>query len=340
MKKLRNLMFVFLLLMAVICLTLGLLFKHYTSSVGESSETVTVELNNGSQIGDSLEKAGLIRSATFYKIYLKLFNIDSKQFKDGIYQLNKEMDLKEIIEKLKIGSNYNPDEISITFKEGINMRELAKVIQANTSNTYESNNNNNLNNENHYYNIGENKFNYKEYKKNNNNQYKQRKNNNYIQKQNNIKVGVGKTVNLSLNKINELNIRNGSLERTNMSLNKKLLDKERLISKLVRTINALKNNTNNENENKLNFLINEFNDSKKILAELKTKNDLILKMGSKINVIEQEINKLKRTQTGEDKFNTEKKIQNDNSTDRIEFIDTKKEKSSLLEYNISNNKRS
>lgn len=137
MKKLRNLMFVFLLLMAVICLTLGLLFKHYTSSVGESSETVTVELNNGSQIGDSLEKAGLIRSATFYKIYLKLFNIDSKQFKAGIYQLNKGMDLKEIIEKLKIGSNYNPDEISITFKEGINMRELAKVIQANTSNTYD-----------------------------------------------------------------------------------------------------------------------------------------------------------------------------------------------------------
>lgn len=138
MKKLRNLMFVFLLIMAVICVTLGLLFRHYTSPVGGGNEIVTVELKgNASQIGESLEKAGLIRSATFYKIYLKLFNIDSTKLKDGTYQLNKEMTLREIIDKLLEGTNYNPDEISITFKEGINMRELAKVIAKNTSNSEE-----------------------------------------------------------------------------------------------------------------------------------------------------------------------------------------------------------
>ena len=137
MKKLRNVMFVFLLLTAVICLTLGLLFKHYTSPVGGSSEVITVELKgNGSQIGESLEKADLIRSATFFKIYLKLFNI--KDLKAGTYQLNKEMPLKEIIDKLKEGTNYNPDEISITFKEGINMRDIAKVIATNTNNTEDS----------------------------------------------------------------------------------------------------------------------------------------------------------------------------------------------------------
>ncbi len=137
MKKLRNVMFVFLLLTAIIAVSLALLFNHYTSPVGGSSEAITVELSNGSQIGDSLEKAGLIRSATFFKIYLKLFNIDSTKFKAGTYQLNKEMSLKEIIDKIIEGTNYNPDEISITFKEGINMRQIASVIASNTNNTEE-----------------------------------------------------------------------------------------------------------------------------------------------------------------------------------------------------------
>ena len=54
MKKLRNLMFVFLLIMGAICLTLGLLFKHYTSAVGGSSETIEVVIpknSNGEKIG-------------------------------------------------------------------------------------------------------------------------------------------------------------------------------------------------------------------------------------------------------------------------------------------------
>ena len=134
MKKLRNIMFVFLLLTAVFFATLGLLYRHYSSPVGGSSDPIKVELKgNGSQIGESLEKADLIRSATFFKIYLKLFNI--KDLKAGTYELNKEMSLKEIIEKLQKGNNFSEDEISITFKEGINMREIAKVIASNTNNT-------------------------------------------------------------------------------------------------------------------------------------------------------------------------------------------------------------
>ena len=136
MKKLRNIMFVFLLLTAVIVIVLCLLFNHYFNPVdSDDNNIVTVELVNGPQIGESLEKAGLIRSATFYKIYLKLFNVDSKQFKAGIYQLKKSMSLKEIIDKLKEGSSYNPDEITITFQEGITMRKVASIIASNTNNT-------------------------------------------------------------------------------------------------------------------------------------------------------------------------------------------------------------
>lgn len=138
MKKLRNVMFVFLLLMAVVCISLGLLFKHYSSPIGGSSETITVTLKgNGVDMAKTLEKEGLIRSTTFFKIYLKLFNIDAKDLKAGTYKLNKEMSLKEIIDTIKKGNNFNEDEISITFKEGITMRKVAEVIDNNTNNTTE-----------------------------------------------------------------------------------------------------------------------------------------------------------------------------------------------------------
>ena len=134
MKKLRNVMFVFLLLTAIICITLGLLFRHYSSPVGDSPDPITVTVKgNGSQIGEVLYKEGLIRSTTFFKIYLKLFNI--KELKAGTYKFNQAMSLKEIIDILKEGNNFSEDEISITFKEGITMRDIAKVIASNTNNT-------------------------------------------------------------------------------------------------------------------------------------------------------------------------------------------------------------
>lgn len=139
MKKLRNVMFVFLVLAFIICLTLGLLFRHYSSPVGGSNEMIKVTLkgNNAIEMAETLEKEGLIRSTTFFKIYLKLFNIDGKELKAGTYNLNKEMSLREIIDALRKGNNYNEDEISITFREGITMRDVAKVIANNTNNKEE-----------------------------------------------------------------------------------------------------------------------------------------------------------------------------------------------------------
>ena len=138
MKKLRNLMFVFLLIMGAICLTLGLLFKHYTSAVGGSSETIEVVIpknSNGEKIGKILEEKELIRSTTFFKIYLKLFNI--KKLNNGNYKFNKEMTLKEIVDKLQETNYNNENEISITFQEGINMRKIASIIASNTNNKEE-----------------------------------------------------------------------------------------------------------------------------------------------------------------------------------------------------------
>ena len=136
MKKLRNLMFVFLLICSVIIVTLCLLFNHFTSAVGGDSEMITVDVKgNGSQIADILAEKELIRSTTFFKIYLKLNNI--KNLKAGKYQLNKNMSLKEIIDTIKKGNNYSEDEISITFPEGITMRKIASIIESKTNNKEE-----------------------------------------------------------------------------------------------------------------------------------------------------------------------------------------------------------
>ena len=138
MKKLRNVMFVFLLLTAIICITLGLLYRHYTSPVGGGPLPIVVTIPEGAsseKIGQILEENGLIRSTTFFKIYLKLFKIN--KLNHGSYKLNKEMSLEEITEELQKTNYNNEDEISITFKEGITMRDVARVIERNTNNSYD-----------------------------------------------------------------------------------------------------------------------------------------------------------------------------------------------------------
>ena len=134
MKKLRNIMLICLVVVGLGLITLGLLFNHYSSPIGDENEKVTISLKgNGEAIGKDLETNGLIRSAKFFKIYLKLFKIDG--LKAGKYELNKGMSVKEIIEVIKKGNNFNENEISLTFKEGINMRSIAKVISTNTNNS-------------------------------------------------------------------------------------------------------------------------------------------------------------------------------------------------------------
>lgn len=86
-------------------------------------------------VGKILKENDLIRSSTFFEIYIKLFNVGD--FKASTYYLSKDMDLKNIIETLEKGNSYNKDQITITFKEGINIRRLATIIKDNTNNSYD-----------------------------------------------------------------------------------------------------------------------------------------------------------------------------------------------------------
>lgn len=137
MKKLRNLMIVFLLLLGSIFVTLGLLYNYYSSPVSRHDEEKKVVIESGissGEIGQVLKENNLIKNETFFKIYLKLFNIND--LKAGTYLLKENMSLDEIVELLEEGNSYNEDEIEIKFPEGINMRKIATIIENNTNNSY------------------------------------------------------------------------------------------------------------------------------------------------------------------------------------------------------------
>lgn len=85
-------------------------------------------------IANNLEEKDLIKSKLAYKIYLKTHK--ANEIKIGKYELNQNMGVKNIINTLT-GDNYKEDYINITFKEGLNIRQIAKIIEENTENTEE-----------------------------------------------------------------------------------------------------------------------------------------------------------------------------------------------------------
>lgn len=139
MKIFRNVALCILAVFTVTVITLCTLYNINISAVSKSDDTkIEVVVEKGmsrSKVGELLEEKGLIRSSTFFSIYLKLFGSDD--FKATTYYLSKNMDLKEIIKTLEEGNSYNPNQVVIQFKEGINMRKVAEIISNKTNNSYD-----------------------------------------------------------------------------------------------------------------------------------------------------------------------------------------------------------
>ncbi len=128
---------VFLTIISAIVITLGCLFFNYNTdpvSKDETNISFIVEPNSTYlSLTNKLKKADLIRSEFGYKLCVKLFS--PKLLKAGKYQLNKAMGTIKIIDTLEAGKVTNPDVVMITFREGLNMRAIAKLIAKNTPNT-------------------------------------------------------------------------------------------------------------------------------------------------------------------------------------------------------------
>lgn len=136
MKKYKIIIILLAVLLAVIFL-IGFYYNYQISPISKDSEKVVVEIKEGTiaSIGDTLYDNKLIRNTFIFKLYVKLNGIND--LKASTYEFNRNMGLKEIINMLKEGNSYNPDEVRITFKEGLNVRKIAKVIEENTNNSYD-----------------------------------------------------------------------------------------------------------------------------------------------------------------------------------------------------------
>ncbi len=111
-------------------------YKFQLSPIGTVDNTVKIEIPknaSGSQIASILEDNELIKNKNFFKLYLKLNNINN--LKHGVYNLHQGMGVKNIIDILIIGTTLTGNEIDILFREGINIRQVARAIGNNTTNT-------------------------------------------------------------------------------------------------------------------------------------------------------------------------------------------------------------
>ena len=137
-RKLKKKFKIILVLVAILLIGIATLlgtYCYFKSPVSNDKKEVSIVIENGSTISDIaalLKKEGLIKNENFFKLYVKLKKVSNVYA--AKYYFSPSMNLDEIINTLNEGG-YNENEISITFKEGINIRGIAKLIKENTSNS-------------------------------------------------------------------------------------------------------------------------------------------------------------------------------------------------------------
>ena len=130
----KSVFLIVLLVLSIFSMFILLYLLGPGSSKGKDVSFIVTEGESLHEIASNLKKEGLIKSKKFFLGYVVLKN--SKEVYAAKYDLNTNMKLSEIVSTLKSGGK-NADEITITFKEGLNMRQIAKVIEEETDNSYD-----------------------------------------------------------------------------------------------------------------------------------------------------------------------------------------------------------
>lgn len=136
-KKVKKVLFLILaLLLVIIASIFGILF-YLSSPVSSHSKNIEIIIPSGyshHDIASLLKEKDLIKSEKMFIFYTKLYKADN--IYAAKYNLKQNMNLKEIIEALENGGE-NPNQINISFPEGINIRKIASIVEENTNNTKE-----------------------------------------------------------------------------------------------------------------------------------------------------------------------------------------------------------
>ncbi len=139
MKKVRKFSWSkFLLFLLVLIITLFLIligiYKFETSPVSSKTDPVVITIDKGDNyynIADKLKKHNLIKSVSFYKLYLKL--VTPKELTVGDFELNEAMSVSEIVKVLGDKNNKKNNTIKLTFREGLNIAGMAKIVEQKTN---------------------------------------------------------------------------------------------------------------------------------------------------------------------------------------------------------------
>ena len=139
LKKIWKIVGGLVLFFVTVIITLIIIYNYELSPCDKKDNTkVEFTITSGTSTRDiakNLEEVNLIHNKTFFVAYLKLKKLNNIQA--TTYSLKRNMSMKEIIEIITSGKGYNPNEINLTFKEGKNLRSIAKVISDNTNNSYD-----------------------------------------------------------------------------------------------------------------------------------------------------------------------------------------------------------
>ena len=137
MKNFRNMAIILLVVFTTVILALGVYYKVKMAGTSNSDTKKIVNIEEGTinDIAKTLKDNNLIKNVSIFKVYIKLTN--KSNLKAGTYELSENMGVEKIVKILEEGTKYNPNEISITFKEGINIRKIATLISENTNNSYD-----------------------------------------------------------------------------------------------------------------------------------------------------------------------------------------------------------
>lgn len=130
-------------LLLIVCLIATGIFgyTYVQSALGpidkDSTEYVQIEVPIGSsnrEIGRILEDAGLIKNGQVFNFYTQFRN--HSDFQSGYYNLQKNMDVEDIIERLKEGGTESPVAPSlgkITIPEGYTLEQIAVAVTVNAA---------------------------------------------------------------------------------------------------------------------------------------------------------------------------------------------------------------
>lgn len=131
-KQKNNFIFIkniFLIFLVFIVILFFYYFNILNSSAGIDQEKIFI-IEKGqsvSEISANLHQEGLIKSEFIFKLYIKK---SSKEyiFREGSYNLNYKMNMKEVLEELTKNISLKPEK-KVTFIEGWSLKDYARILE-------------------------------------------------------------------------------------------------------------------------------------------------------------------------------------------------------------------